>query len=67
METVQLTQLEKQVEVLLNSLQFLRYENIALKEKLKQSLGSHAQLESKNQKAVTHIRKIITQLKEERS
>jgi len=65
MEVAQLSQLEQQVEVLLNSLQYLRYENTSLKQKLKQNLQQFTELENKNKQAALQIRKLITQLKEE--
>lgn len=65
MEVAQLTQLEQKIDVLLNSLQYLRYENTSLKQKLKLSLETHTELESKNKQAVGQIRKLISQLKEE--
>ncbi len=64
-EVAELTQLEQQVEVLLNSLQYLRYENSSLKQKLKQSTQQQTELEAKNKQAVQQIRKLINQLKEE--
>ena len=65
MEVIEFTQLEQQVEVLLNSLQYLRYENSSLKQKLKQNLQHSTALEAKNKQAAVQLRKLITQLKEE--
>lgn len=65
MEVAQLTQLEQKIDVLLNSLQYLRYENTSLKQKLKLSLKAHTELENKNKQVAVQIRKLISQLKEE--
>ncbi len=65
MNIMPLTQLEQQLEVLLDSLQLLRYENSSLKLKLKQHMKEYVDLENKNNQAITQLRTLISQLKEE--
>lgn len=65
MSTVELNNLEFQVDTLINNLEALQAENQTLKNQLAISNRDKTRLKERNERAATKIKRIITQLKEE--
>lgn len=65
MNTVELNDLENQIDSLLENLTQLKMDNQALRNQLATSANERSQLQEKNQEAAMKIRRIISQLKEE--
>ncbi|AML47969.1 hypothetical protein AYM02_01065 [Coxiella burnetii] len=63
--TLELSELEYQVDHLLRSLERLKSENNALRQKLATQVGERSLLVEKNLQAAQKIKKVITQLREE--
>ena len=64
MATIELSELEYQVDHLLHTLERLNAENCSLRKELAISIRERVVLVEKNRKAALKIKKIITQLKE---
>lgn len=64
MNAVELSDLELQIDSLLNNLNRLKMDNQALRNQLAVSAHERSQLHEKNQRAAMKIRRIISQLKE---
>lgn len=64
METVELHQLELQLEQLLQELDHLRAENHYLRQQLSQDTRRHEFMGNKNQLATEKLKKVIKQLRE---
>ena len=67
MSTIELNDLELQIDTLLQNLERLKADNLALRDQLATSARERASLQTKNQEAATKIRGIIGQLKEQMS
>ena len=65
MSTVQLNNLEFQVDTLLHRLEKLQTENQLLRSQLAHAHREKMRLKDKNQKAVIKVKRIVSQLKEE--
>ena len=65
MSTVQLNNLEFQVDTLLHRLEKLQAENQLLRGQLSLAHREKMRLKDKNQKAVIKVKRIVSQLKEE--
>ena len=65
MNVDQITDLELQVEYLMRTAQELRKENKSLHERLNCAVQDRSELQERHHQAVTQIKKIIGQLKEE--
>ncbi|ABX79129.1 hypothetical protein AYM17_09565 [Coxiella burnetii] len=63
--TLELSELEYQVDHLLRSLERLKSENNALRQKLATQVRERSLLVEKNLQAAQKIKKVITQLREE--
>lgn len=64
MNTAELSDLETQIESLLESLNRLKQDNHALRNQLAMSAHERTQLQEKNQAAADKIRRIISQLRD---
>lgn len=64
MNTAELTDLELQIDSLLDSLSNLKADNQALRNQIASISQERARLRAKNHNAATKIRQIISQLKE---
>lgn len=67
MNTAELSNLELQIDSLLDNLNRLKSDNQALRNQLAMSMQERSQLQEKNEEAAMKIRRIISQLKEELS
>lgn len=67
MNTVEINDLEYRVDDLIGSVERLRNENQSLRHKLTSTTRECSRLRELNKKAAIHIRRIITQLKDELS
>ena len=67
MNTAELSDLEVQIDSLLENLNRLKTDNQALRNQLAVSIRERSHLQAKNQEAAMKIRRIIRQLKEELS
>lgn len=67
MNTAEISDLELQIDSLLDNLNRLKTDNQALRNQLAVSARERSQLQEKNKEAATKIRTIIGQLKEELS
>ena len=65
MSTVQLNNLEFQIDTLLHRLEKLQTENQSLRNQLAHTHREKMRLRDRNQKAVTKVKRIVSQLKEE--
>ncbi len=63
MNTAELNDLELQVDTLIQNLERLKADNLALRNQLAVSANERSQLQEKNKKAMAQIRGIIGQLK----
>lgn len=64
METIEIHQLELQLEQLLQELDRLRAENHYLRQQVSQDTRRHQSIGSKNQLATEKLKKVIKQLRE---
>lgn len=65
MSTVQLNNLEFQIDTLLQHMEKLQAENQSLRNQLAQTHREKIRLREKNQKAAIKVKRIVSQLKEE--
>lgn len=65
MDTVQLNDLEYQIDTILKSLERLKAENTSLRHRLNISVREKSQLQERNQRAANKVKQIMRQLKEE--
>ena len=65
MNTTELTELESQVDYLIQSVKQLRSENVTLRHQLASHAKERSRLQLANQRAADKVKTIVTQLKEE--
>ena len=63
MEVAELTQLETDINTLIQKIQRLNYENMGLKQQLKQAAKEHKRLSIKQLKAADQVKAIVKRLK----
>ena len=65
MSTAELTELESQVDYLIQSVKQLKSENLSLRHQLASNAKERSRLHTQNQKAAEQVKKIVSQLKDE--